>query len=276
MKHLFNRRGFLIAAGIAVTPLSALRAAPACNLTTEQEEGPYYIGDEKLRRDITEGRPGVPLVLAVRLVDSKSCAPLQNAALDIWHCDALGVYSGFAAGGPPGRPEGPDFRGGGRGRGPGGPGGPARQTDAARFLRGVQISDDRGLAEFATVYPGWYEGRAIHIHAKVHVGGETGGGIAHVAHTGQFFFPEDLTDRVARMAPYAKRIEVRRTMQTEDHVFTSQHGAGGMLNMERLGKADSDGFRATITVAIDVEATPAPAGGGGRGRGRGGPPPRPY
>jgi protocatechuate 3,4-dioxygenase beta subunit len=270
MRHL-SRRTFLIAAGIAATPLAALSANPACTLTSEQEEGPYYIDDETLRRDITENRPGVPLILAVRLVDAKRCSPLRNAALDIWHCDALGVYSGFTAGGPDGGRGGPP---GGRGRRPGGPP-PSRQTDATRFLRGVQISDEGGLTEFSTVYPGWYSGRTIHIHGKVHIGGEAAkkysGG--HVAHTGQFFFPEDLTERISRLPPYAKRLDVERTTQTEDHVFNDQHGSACMLNIERLGKTDQEGFLATVTLAIDTEATPAAVDGFG-GRGPGGPPPR--
>ncbi len=167
---------------------------PACTLTAEQEEGPYYIDDETLRRDITEGKPGVPLLLAVALVNSRSCEPLRNAALDIWHCDASGVYSGFTAnspdggmppGGPPGgRRGGPPPPGfGGRGRGP-------RQTDATRFLRGVQITDSHGGTEFSTLYPGWYSGRTIHIHMKVHLGGVADGKYSggHVTHTGQFSF----------------------------------------------------------------------------------------
>jgi len=253
---------------MAVTAIAAIAATPACTLTSEQEEGPYYIDDETLRRDITEGKAGVPLILAVRVVDARSCAPLRDAALDIWHCDAAGVYSGFTADGP----------GGGRGRGRGGmpgpppgfgrgPGGPrSRQTDATRFLRGVQISDERGLVEFSTLYPGWYEGRAIHIHTKVHLGGEAAAKYSggHVAHTGQLFLPEDLTERIARLEPYAKRQGVYRTTQEEDGVFNSQHGAEGMLKIDRLGKMDSDGFRAAITLAIDPEATPAPVGMGGR------------
>jgi protocatechuate 3,4-dioxygenase beta subunit len=285
-----SRRGFLVAGGMTVTAIAALPGTPACTRTSEQEEGPYYIDDETLRRDIAEAKPGVPLILAVRLFDVRNCAPMRRAALDIWHCDALGVYSGFTANSPDGGPGGmpgrgrpgppPEFQGGdgfARGTPPpgfdrGGPGGPrSGRTDATRFLRGVQISDDNGLAEFSTVYPGWYAGRAIHIHAKVHIGGEAArkysGG--HVAHTGQFFFPEDLTERVARIEPYAKWIGVHRTTQAEDGVFNSQHGAACMLNIERLGKTDRDGFRATVTLAIDPEAIPAPVGGfGGPGPGR--------
>ena len=99
--HL-SRRGFLIAGGMTLTTRALRSATPACTLTGEQEEGPYYLDDEKLRRDITEGRPGVPLLLAMQLVDAQRCTPIQNAALDIWHCDSLGVYSGFTANSPDG------------------------------------------------------------------------------------------------------------------------------------------------------------------------------
>jgi protocatechuate 3,4-dioxygenase beta subunit len=301
MKNVFphlTRRGFILAAGAAaLSATTAFPATPGCTLTSEEEEGPYYVDDETLRRDITENKPGVPLTLAVMLVDGRSCKPLNNAALDIWHCDASGVYSGFTSMNPDGGgPGGPGGRGPGSpgGRGPGGPGpggppsgfgpggpglgGPGgrgrRQIDPTRFLRGVQLTDASGRAEFTTVYPGWYSGRAIHIHVKAHIGGQSeekyAGG--HVAHTGQFFFPEDLTERIARLDPYAKRLAIHRTTQAEDHVFNEQHGAETMLTTERLGKNDSDGFRATVTIAVDPEATPAPVGvggGGGRGRGRG-------
>jgi protocatechuate 3,4-dioxygenase beta subunit len=123
------------------------------------------------------------------------------------------------------------------------------------------MTDAKGLVEFTSVYPGWYSGRAIHIHMKAHVGSLTG----HVAHTGQFFFPEDLTEKIAKLEPYAKRLSIHRTTQAEDQIFRSQHGAEQMLTVARLGKSDADGFLATVTVAVDPEANPAPVGMGGRG-----------
>ena len=273
--HWTTRRGFLAASAGLLVSGSGISGAPLCTLTSEQEEGPYYVDDEKLRADITEGKPGVPLQLRIAVVDSRTCAPLPNTALDIWHCDASGIYSGFTASSPDGPP------GGGRGRGRGfdgpppdfargpGPGRGRGPLDATRFLRGVQISDPKGLAQFATIYPGWYAGRAIHIHVKAHIGSLTG----HVAHTGQFFFPEDLTEKIAKLEPYAKRLNVHRTTQDEDMVFNPQHGYEQMVAISRLGKSDTDGFLATVTLAIDPEATPAPVGVGGRG-GRGGPPGR--
>jgi len=245
----------------AFARLRAMPATPGCTLMAEQEEGPYYLDDQVLRRDITEGKPGLPLRLRVALVDARRCNPLPGAALDIWHCDALGVYSGFTAADSDGRggrgrrgmgPSPPGFDG--RGMGP--PPRP-RTTDASRFLRGVQVTGADGIAEFATVYPGWYAGRAIHIHLKVHTGG-------HVSHTGQLFLPEDTTDAVARLQPYAGRLNVPRTLQSQDGIFNSQHGAASMVNLARLGRADAEGFVATVTLAVDPEATPAPVGFGGR------------
>jgi protocatechuate 3,4-dioxygenase beta subunit len=200
------------------------------------------VDSAKLRPDITEGRPGVPLRLRIALVDAKTCMPLENAAVDIWHCDAAGVYSGFTSMGSGGGP-------GGRGR--------SREIDETRFLRGVQLSGKQGIVDFTTIYPGWYQGRTIHIHLKVHWGGkavnETYGG-GHVAHTGQLFLPEDITADVAKMAPYASHSGVHRTLQGEDMIFRSQHGSAGLMTLERLSKGtNAGGFLATATVADDPE-----------------------
>jgi protocatechuate 3,4-dioxygenase beta subunit len=289
----FSRRVFLLTGAAALSRLKAFPATPGCTLTPEQEQGPYYVDDEVVRQDITEGKPGLPLKLRISLVDSVRCVPLSGVALDIWHCDALGVYSAFAANSPdgfggPGGP-GPGRRGmpppgfpdglGPEGSAPYGPPpdgfGPAgpRSTDASRFLRGVQLTDKRGLAEFVTLYPGWYFGRAVHVHLKAHLGGAVAGGKyagGHVSHTGQLFLPEDVTAEVARLQPYAQRLSVHRTLQPEDIVFTRQHGAASMVSLDRVSRrSKEDGFVATVTLAINPEATPAPVGFGGRG----GPPP---
>src|SRR5580704_15256380 len=120
-----TRRGFFLGGAAALVCAKGIGETPSCALTPEQETGPYYIDYEQLRPDVSEGKPGVPLKLRIALVDSKSCAPLNSAAVDIWHCDASGVYSGFAAESAGGRGPG---RGGPGGmpppsRGPGGPGG---------------------------------------------------------------------------------------------------------------------------------------------------------
>jgi protocatechuate 3,4-dioxygenase beta subunit len=270
-----DRRAFMLGGAAAISTVSRiLAAAPRCTLTPEQEEGPYYVDFGKARRDVTEGKPGVPLQLRVALVDAKRCEPLEAAAVDIWHCDATGVYSGFTANGggddagrgfgPPagaiggrggpgrGGPGGPGGRGGGRGSGP---------IDETRFLRGIQVTNRQGIAEFATVYPGWYAGRTIHVHLKVHLGGSAGaeryaGG--HVSHTGQLFLPEDITDQIAKMDPYVKHSNVHRTLHSEDNIFRQQGGAQSMLSLERLQKgSNAGGFVADVVLAVDPDARPA-------------------
>jgi protocatechuate 3,4-dioxygenase beta subunit len=151
----------LLAGAAGLELESASGAGPAgvasgrvtCLLTPELTEGPYYIAGERVRRNITERRPGVPLTLKATVVDASSCKPIRNAAVDIWHADASGVYSGFGQG-----------------------------ASSRTFMRGIQKTDANGLTTFQTVYPGWYQGRTVHIHVKVHIGG-------NVVHTGQIFFP---------------------------------------------------------------------------------------
>jgi protocatechuate 3,4-dioxygenase beta subunit len=196
----------------------------ACALTPELTEGPYYLPLDVVRRKLAEGRPGVPMALRVRVVDAASCNPIQGAALDVWHCDALGDYS--------------DGTG----------------------LRGVQMTDGRGYAEFSSIFPGWYAARAVHVHAKVHIGryvedGHAGGG--HVAHTGQFFFAEDLTRSVAPLAPYHGNRTARTTNGQDRHYNAG--GAAGMLTVVPRDRYHlTHGVLATVTVAVDPEATPEP------------------
>jgi len=247
----------------------------ACLLIHEQEEGPYYVDREILRKDITEGKPGVPLLLRLTLFDVKTCQPLENAALDIWHCDALGTYSGYTAfqpgpGGPggPGGPSGPGRMpppSPGSDPGPGGPpmGGPPKRhpTDKQIFLRGVQLTDAKGLVEFSTIYPGCYQGRTNHIHLKVHIGGHAEGSDykgGHVAHTGQIFFPEDITKGVVSLKPYADH-KIARVTLDEDGVFTSQQGSQTIATLApRTPGNPTAGYIATLSIAVDRDATPAP------------------
>ena len=137
-----------------------------CVLAPEQTEGPYYVDDAAVRRNVTEGKPGAPLTLRLTVVNASSCKPIKGAAVEIWHCDAAGVYSGVSQQG----------------------------TENERFLRGVQRTDAKGLAVFRTIYPGWYRGRTVHIHTMVHIGG-------NVVHTGQLYFADSVTDAVYRAEP---------------------------------------------------------------------------
>jgi protocatechuate 3,4-dioxygenase beta subunit len=191
--------GWRARAGESAGPAGVASGAVACVLTPEQTEGPYYIPGEKLRRDITEGKAGVPLLLRLKVVDAASCRPIKCAAVDIWHPDALGVYSGFGAG-----------------------------SRNRTFMRGVQRTDRNGLTRFRSVYPGWYQGRTVHIHVKVHVAG-------NVVHTGQLYFPDRITDRVFRRRPYSRRAR-RSTRNANDFGF-AQGGRRSMLSLRRVGGA---------------------------------------
>jgi protocatechuate 3,4-dioxygenase beta subunit len=267
-----------------------------CTLTAELTEGPYYVPYELVRKSITEGRPGLPLDLEIRLLDSRTCKPLPTAAVDIWHCDALGIYSGFTkddpdkmdfghgvvitpdnvknAPPPPGAGDRPMPGPEGRPGPPGATGGPpmSHTTDKETFLRGIQVTDVNGVASFQTIYPGWYVSRDVHIHLKVHLGGHMESGMdfgrhplpkytaGHVSHTGQIAFSDELTDEVAKIAPYNTH-KARRTRLSEDSVFrTEQSISESMLKITRLdAKRLSVGLRGTITFAVDPDSTPANA-----------------
>src|SRR5207237_7518100 len=125
---------------------------PECRPWVEQDEGPYHLDGEPLRQDLIEDRPGVPLRLAVRLVGDDGI-PVVGAVVDVWHCDALGRYSGF------GVPGDTDDDAGSAG------------NPTERFLRGRQRTDDDGCCEFRTIYPGWYGGRTVHIHVIAEAAG---------------------------------------------------------------------------------------------------------
>ena len=173
--------------------------AVQCVLTPELTEGPYYIAGEKLRRDIRDGHPGTLLTLRLSVLNASTCKPIKGAAVDIWHADAAGNYSGFG-------------------------GGAASRT----FMRGIQKTDADGLALFTTVYPGWYQGRAVHIHVKVHVGG-------NVVHTGQFFFPDAITRQAYLARPYAARGNPDLT-NAQDSIFVNG-GKRSMLTVRKHGAA---------------------------------------
>ena len=238
----------------------------ACTLTPELTEGPYYLERPQLRRDITESKPGVPLILRITLLDAADCRPLRGAAVDIWHCDAGGVYSGYGKHGAtpfPGPAPGPGMPPPG-GAGPGmpppgmGEGHPPPRpgaTDHRRFLRGVQLTGADGVAEFRTIVPGWYAGRAVHIHLKAHVGGGACGehyAGGHVCHTGQFGFAEDFYDSISRLQAYAQH-RVPRTPLRQDGILG---GAGPVLSLVPLGPEPWRGYLGSMICAVDPRAEP--------------------
>jgi protocatechuate 3,4-dioxygenase beta subunit len=208
------------AAGGVFTSASAfLRSHPAaaanlitgagvCTIMPETTEGPYYFDPDLDRADVTEGRSGVAMKLRLQVVDA-ACNPIDGARVDIWHCDAEGVYSGY-----PGQPGGLD-------------------TSNETFLRGTRIAGPDGVAEFATIYPGWYPGRTPHVHFKAFVDRTS-------VLTGQLFFPDDLSREIYRtVEPYNNR------------------DAGGMTPTDRDGIARRAGDTAHAEMARNGEALEA-------------------
>lgn len=219
--------------------LGAGSASSVLALTPEQEEGPFYVALEKIRKSITLGRSGIPLHLRIKVV-TPAGKPVRNAACDIWHCDATGVYSDESS----------------------------QATVGQTWLRGVQLTDAHGSAEFRTIYPGHYPGRTTHIHVKVHVGGThsaTAYHGGHVSHTGQILFPDAVTTEVYALAPYTSDTAAR-IPNAADQVYVQQGGAKAMLHLAKLGARVSGGFLGTITLVVNPAATPAPVGVGGGGR----------
>ena len=209
----------------AVASLNPAKAA-TCLATPAETEGPYFVEENLNRSDIrtdpTTGvaRPGILLALqfSVGLSKTSGCAALPGARVEIWHCDAGGLYSDEAQ----------------------------NNTAGQKFLRGYQFTDENGVATFTTIYPGWYTGRAVHIHFKVRT---YSGSTKLDEFTSQIYFDDSLSDTVYAQAPYNTRGS-RDTRNTTDNIYS------GTQNPERLlaKVAPTDaGYTATIDVAVNLQ-----------------------
>ncbi|MFF7473456.1 intradiol ring-cleavage dioxygenase [Streptomyces sp. NPDC008092] len=245
---------------------SASASEGACyTLTSELVEGPYYIDADKLRQDVTEDQEGIPLHLTLKVIDAETCRPLRNAAVDIWHCNASGVYSGYEAVGsgggggtpPTGTPPTDAPTGTPTGPPPGGGGGHQEPTDDTRYLRGTWHTDRHGQVTFKTVFPGWYQGRCVHIHVKVHVDGEwTDAGYegGHTCHTGQLFFDEKSVLLSAEVEPYASNTTTRTTLDG-DSIYPDNGHAGGLLYLRYDRHHIARGVRGHLTLGVEPDET---------------------
>jgi protocatechuate 3,4-dioxygenase beta subunit len=208
---------------------TAAAAAAVCTLTKEMTEGPYYLDGALVRTDVTEGKAGIPLKLALTVVNDSTCAVIPNALVEIWHCDALGEYSGYV--GNNGHSE----------------------PDDGTFLRGGVLTNAGGLANITTIYPGWYRGRCVHIHVKVHTGvtltsdGSFTGGSE--LHTGQLFIDETITTAVAKVSPYSTNT-VTRTTLAQDSIYDDGGAASGLMTLTALGSSTSSGYTGTLTLGV--------------------------
>ncbi len=201
-------------------------ALPSCIVRPELTEGPYFV-DEKINRsdirsDPSDGsvKEGVPLELTFRVsqINGTGCTPLADAAVDIWHCDALGVYSDVTD--------------------------PGFNTAGKKFLRGYQVTDTDGIARFTTIYPGWYQGRTVHIHFKIRT--EAGSGLAH-EFTSQLFFDDSITDQVHAQAPYASKGQ--RTLRNDGDSIFRDGGDQLTLHLTEAAK----GYAATLDIGLQMD-----------------------
>lgn len=200
-----------------------------CFRTPEEVKGPYYIADAKLRSDIRERKGGIRLRLKLKIIDAVTCQPLTNHVVHLWHCDALGFYSGHLANHPDKpAPNGEHIP----------------PSDDSRFLRGRQLTDSQGQVKFDTIFPGWYHGRTVHIHMQV----DSPKG--KVLHVGQFYFSEEVTKKVEKIPPYSQH-KFRRFRNEEEWIFVQQRGNETILNaMPIVGNSYRSGLKAEMTIGV--------------------------
>ena len=227
LKMSLGSAGVLATAGVGKWAPVAIAAAasPSCVVRPEQTEGPYFV-DEKLNRSDLRGdpsdkslRPGVPLRLEFQVsrIGGTACAALSGAIIDVWHCDAQGVYS--------------DVRD------------PRFDTRGKKFLRGYQLTNSNGVASFQTIYPGWYEGRAVHIHFKIRT--QSGSNRAQ-EFTSQLYFDESINDQVFKQQPYSAK-SGRRVSNNADFIY--QRGGKELL----LIPAKNDhGYSAAFSIGLQI------------------------
>ncbi|MGH2588715.1 MAG: intradiol ring-cleavage dioxygenase [Dehalococcoidia bacterium] len=243
---VWGGRELFSSAGSSAQPAGARASSqmPACVVTPQLTEGPYFVDEMLFRSDIREDpatgavSEGVPLWLRFRVsqVGSEAaCTPLAGAVVDVWQCDALGVYSDV---------QDPGF-----------------STVGQKFLRGSQYTDESGQAAFLTIYPGWYQGRTVHIHFKVRTDPDSEAGYEF---TSQLFFDDALTDLVHTQPPYAAKGQ--RTLRNDGDNIFRQGGDELLLEIVEEG----DGYATTIDIGVDLSAPATPAGPGPGGAPPGG------
>lgn len=227
----------------------------ACVVRPEATEGPYFVDHQLDRSDIRvepstgTASVGIPLTVAfnVSAINGGSCKPLPDAIVDVWMCDAAGVYSGVN-----------DMSG--------------ASTVGKKFLRGFQKTDKSGVAKFVSIYPGWYQGRTVHYHFKIRT---TGADQKAYEFTSQLFFDDKLSDAIFANAPY--RSGANRDTRNNTDMHYGQIGDQLLLKLDKAGA----GYAAEFTIGLDLANAETGKSdsefGGGRGRGgpggRGGPPP---
>lgn len=206
-------------------PAETPQTAPVCKVTAQSVEGPFYFDPKLVRTDITEAEQGSPLDIALSVIDAATCLPVANARVDVWHANASGHYSGFANQG-----DQSDI-----------------STEGKTFLRGTQVTSSDGTVQFLSIYPGWYKGRAPHVHVKVLLEEK-------LLVTAQIYFPEILTQRIyGEHEPYNAR-GGPETANAQDAIFAAAGGGDGQIiaGISAIG----DTITASLTLAVDKTAAP--------------------
>lgn len=197
----------------------------SCVVKPQQTEGPYFV-DEKLNRSDIRSDPSnnlvkegtaLRLVLRVSQISGSSCMPLAGAIVDLWHCDALGVYSDV---------QDRSF-----------------DTRGQKFLRGYQMTNKNGAVQFITIYPGWYPGRAVHMHIKIRTDSTSA---QSYEYTSQLYFDDSFTDKIYTQAPYAAKGK-RSLRNKQDSIFQD----GGKNLILQVSK-DRNGYLGTFDIGLQL------------------------
>jgi protocatechuate 3,4-dioxygenase beta subunit len=222
--------------------------------TPQVTEGPFFVDENLNRSDLVAGtdRPsvakGLPLQLAFTVYDLETRAPAKGVHVDVWHADALGVYSDEAGGGPQ-----------------------SETTSGQKWLRGFQTTDENGVARFKTIYPGWYIGRTPHIHLKFRR--YDAANKKTYEFTTQMFMDEKVNDAVLGKAPYNTR-GARRIRNADDDIFSARQADGTAVGSHLildLREAAEGGMAGAFSIALNRTGDQPGDGGPGRGGRRGGP-----
>lgn len=216
--------------GTAAETATSSASSGICTLNAEVTEGPYSLDGALVRADIREDKEGFEVRYTFTVVDqANDCAPLADALVELWHCDALGEYSGFV---------------GGNGH---------EEEDNGTFLRGGQMTDSDGQCSITSIWPGHYVSRAVHVHMRVHTDvtltddSYTGG---EIVHTGQLFFDPDINTEVQATSPYSENT-TKETLLADDSIYDDGGASSGLLTLTALGSSVSDGYAATLTVGVN-------------------------
>lgn len=200
------------------------------------------VGGEYVRENIIEEQDGVNVILDYQVVDVDTCEPVKDVYVEIWHCNATGVYSGVVASGN-------------------GDSDDSSNIDKT-FLRGIQQTDSDGAAQFESIFPGHYTGRATHIHVLVHANAtlyknSTLGNDIYASHVGQSFFDQDLIAEVEKSSPYSVNSQ-SLTSNDEDSILAEEAGTDGvdpLMEYALLGDSVSDGLFAWLSFGINTTAS---------------------